>query len=112
MIKKETFLIVVATAKQNHVDRIKMQRNFFLVLVTIHGLHNQQPTLFPKHPTTMISQRAVVLSALVALFALLSAADAQQLRANNKRVLIEQEVSSFKSNPSAVFVQSGGRMMC
>ena len=60
----------------------------------------------------MISQRAVVLSALVALFALLSAADAQQLRANNKRVLIEQEVSSFKSNPSAVFVQSGGRMMC
>ena len=41
----------------------------------------------------MISQRAVVLSALVALFALLSAADAQQLRANNKRVLIEQEVS-------------------
>ena len=77
-----------------------MQRYFFhdyLGWITI-GLHNQ---LFPKHPTTMISQRAVILSALVALFALLSAADAQQLRANNKRVLIEQEVSSFKSNPNA-----------
>ena len=42
----------------------------------------------------MISQRVIVLSALVALFALLSTADAQQqLRANNKRVLLEQEVS-------------------
>eukprot|EP00561_Arcocellulus_cornucervis_P001488 CAMPEP_0185807828 /NCGR_PEP_ID=MMETSP1322-20130828/5252_1 /TAXON_ID=265543 /ORGANISM="Minutocellus polymorphus, Strain RCC2270" /LENGTH=101 /DNA_ID=CAMNT_0028504009 /DNA_START=31 /DNA_END=336 /DNA_ORIENTATION=- len=41
----------------------------------------------------MISQRVIVLSALVALFALLSTADAQQqLRANNKRVLLEQEI--------------------
>jgi hypothetical protein len=39
----------------------------------------------------MISQRVIVLSALVALIALLSTADAQ-LRANNKRVLLEQEV--------------------
>ena len=55
----------------------------------------------------MISQRAVILSALVALFALLSAADAQQLRANNKRVLIEQEVSSsqIQTLRSAIFVQ-------
>ena len=53
----------------------------------------------------MISQRAVVLSALVALFALLSAADAQQLRANNKRVLIEQEVSQIQTLRPAVFVQ-------
>ena len=49
----------------------------------------------------MISQRVIVLSALVALFALLSTADAQQqLRANNKRVLLEQEVSRVDIEPS------------
>lgn len=51
----------------------------------------------------MISQRVVVLSALVALFALLSAADGQQLRANNKRVLIEQEVSASRIQIRSAF---------
>ena len=48
---------------------------------------------------TMISQRVIVLSALVALFALLSTADAQ-LRANNKRVLLEQEVRRYRTDVS------------
>ena len=53
------------------------------------------------HIATMISQRVIVLSALVALFALLSTADAQQqLRANNKRVLLEQEVSRVDIEPT------------
>lgn len=56
----------------------------------------------------MISQRAVVLSALVALFALLSAADAQQLRANNKRVLIEQEVSESPNPIGSSIAQVDG----
>ena len=47
----------------------------------------------------MISQRVIVLSALVALFALLSTADAQ-LRANNKRVLLEQEVRRYRTDVS------------
>jgi len=63
--------------------------------------HYQQLTLYQYHLATMISQRVIVLSALVALFALLSTADAQQqLRANNKRVLLEQEVSRVDIEPS------------
>ena len=70
--------------------------------------HYQQLTLSQYHLATMISQRVIVLSALVALFALLSTADAQQqLRANNKRVLLEQEVSRVDIEPTCPFVWGG-----
>ena len=52
----------------------------------------------------MISQRVIVLSALVALIALLSTADAQ-LRANNKRVLLEQEVRRYRAADVSVCLE-------
>ena len=111
LILSLTILPLPSASHPSHVDLIKKYRWTFALSrpSSHHNFIHRSPTAnsLYQHPATMISQRVVVLSALVALFALLSAADAQQLRANNKRVLIEQEVSSsqIQTLRPAVFVQ-------